>query len=70
MLGNAEVVQQYGGIEGIPTTFIMDKKGNIVEHQVGMLTNGMLEQKIKVLLRYRRSWLKRNVSCNAKLPIP
>jgi cytochrome c biogenesis protein CcmG/thiol:disulfide interchange protein DsbE len=51
VLGTAEVVQQYGGIEGIPTTFIVDKKGNIVDHEVGMLTNGMLEQKIKSLLK-------------------
>jgi glutathione peroxidase-family protein len=51
VLGTAEVVQQYGGIEGIPTTFIVDKKGNVVERQVGMLTKGMLEQKIKVLLK-------------------
>jgi len=51
VLGTAAVVQQYGGIEGIPTTFIVDKKGNVVERQVGMLTKGMLEQKIKVLLK-------------------
>ena len=51
VLGNAEVIQQYGGIEGIPTTFIVDKKGNIVDHQVGMLTKGILEQKIKSLLK-------------------
>jgi thiol-disulfide isomerase/thioredoxin len=51
VLGNAQVVQQYGGIEGIPTTFIVDKKGNIVDHQVGMLTKTMLEQKMNVLLK-------------------
>jgi peroxiredoxin len=51
VLGTMEVVQQYGGIEGIPTTFIVDKKGNIVDHQVGMLTKEMLDQKIKVLLK-------------------
>jgi thiol-disulfide isomerase/thioredoxin len=51
VLGTAEVVQQYGGIEAIPTTFIVDRKGNIVDHQVGMLSKGMLEQKIKVLLK-------------------
>jgi thiol-disulfide isomerase/thioredoxin len=51
VLGNAEVVQQYGGIEGIPTTFIVDKKGNIVDRQVGMLTKSMLEQKIRLLLK-------------------
>jgi peroxiredoxin len=51
VLGTAEVAQQYGGIEAIPTTFIVDRKGNIVDHQVGMLIKGMLERKIKVLLK-------------------
>jgi peroxiredoxin len=51
VLGTAEVAQQYGGIEAIPTTFIVDRKGNIVEHQVGMLSKGLLEQRIKVLLK-------------------
>jgi thiol-disulfide isomerase/thioredoxin len=51
VLGTAEVVQQYGGIEGIPTTFLVDKKGNIIDHQVGMLTKASLEQKLKQLLK-------------------
>jgi len=51
VLGTMDVVQKYGGIEGIPTTFIIDKNGNIVDDQVGMLTNGMLEEKIKVLFK-------------------
>ena len=51
VLGTADVVQRYGGIEGIPTTFFVDRGGNIVDHQVGMLTRTILEQKIKVLLK-------------------
>ena len=51
VLGTMDVVQKYGGIEGIPTTFIIDKNGNIVDDQVGMLTNGMLEEKFKVLFK-------------------
>jgi len=29
MLGNDEVVAAYGGIRGIPTTFVIDKRGNV-----------------------------------------
>jgi len=29
--GNEKVVNDYGGIEGIPTAFVVDKKGNIVD---------------------------------------
>lgn len=51
VIGTMEIVQHYGGIEGIPTTFIVDKKGNIVDRQTGMLTKAMLEQKINFLLK-------------------
>jgi hypothetical protein len=30
VLGDRNVVQQYGGIYAIPTTFIVDREGNIV----------------------------------------
>jgi cytochrome c biogenesis protein CcmG, thiol:disulfide interchange protein DsbE len=50
VLGTTEVVQLYGGIEGIPTTFFVDKKGNIAGQQVGMLDKSALEKKIKVIL--------------------
>jgi thiol-disulfide isomerase/thioredoxin len=51
VLGTAEVVQRYGGIEGIPTTFIVNKEGKVVDRQVGMLTKELLERKIKTLLK-------------------
>jgi peroxiredoxin len=51
VLGSAEVVQQYGGIEAIPTTFIIDKNGDLAGKQVGFLSKEMLEQKLKSLLK-------------------
>ena len=51
VLGSAEVAQQYGGIQGIPTTFFVNKDGTIVDRHVGMLTKAILEQKIKSLLK-------------------
>lgn len=33
--GTKEAAEKFGGIKGIPTTFIFDKKGNIVQKQVG-----------------------------------
>jgi thiol:disulfide interchange protein DsbD len=50
VLGTMEVVRQYGGIEGIPTTFIVDKDGNVAGMQVGMLSKEALEQKVNSLL--------------------
>jgi cytochrome c biogenesis protein CcmG/thiol:disulfide interchange protein DsbE len=51
VLGSAKVVQQYGGIEAIPTTFIVDKNGYIAGTQVGLLSKETLEQKLKSLLK-------------------
>jgi thiol-disulfide isomerase/thioredoxin len=35
--GNAEVVNKYGGIEAIPTSFIIDKEGYVVNKHVGLI---------------------------------
>lgn len=35
LMGNDAITAQYGGIEGIPTTFIIDRKGKIVERFEG-----------------------------------
>lgn len=51
VLGNDQVVEAYGGVDAIPTSFIIDKKGYIVDKQVGMLTNDVLQQKIKTLFQ-------------------
>lgn len=51
VLGTEKVVQQYGGIEAIPTTFMIDKNGYIAGRQVGGLSKEALEQKLKSLLK-------------------
>lgn len=51
VLGSANVTQQYGGIESIPTTFIIDKNGFVAGRQIGMLSKEALEQKVKSLLK-------------------
>jgi len=50
VLGNGKVVDEYGGFEFIPTTFLIDKKGNIVDKHVGMMNRAQLEKKLKDLL--------------------
>ena len=37
VLGNDSVTDQYGGISGIPTSFVVDAAGNIVSKHVGMM---------------------------------
>lgn len=48
--GNQEVVNNYGGIEAIPTSFVIDKKGNIVQSFVGLMSISTYEEIIQNLL--------------------
>ncbi len=50
VLGNREVVAAYGGITGIPTTFFINKKGEIVERLVGYRPVEFFENAITGLL--------------------
>lgn len=49
--GNAEVVKAYGGVQAIPTSFIIDKKGNVVDTHVGLVSKETYTDKIKSLLK-------------------
>jgi len=50
VLGDDKISEEYGGINAIPTTFIIDKNGYIVDTHVGMMSKAQLEAKIKQLL--------------------
>ena len=47
---DGRVEQAYGGISGIPTTFLIDKKGRIAKKMVGYHEKGILEKDIRALL--------------------
>ncbi len=48
--GNQTVTQLYGGIEAIPTTFVIDKQGKIVANYQGLMPSSTYENHIKKLL--------------------
>ncbi len=50
LLGNDDVSAEYGGISGIPTTFIIDRKGNIVQKFEGFTPKQLFESEILKLL--------------------
>ena len=50
LIGGEEVSEVYGGIRGIPTTFVIDRKGNIVKKYVGFTEKEVFEEDIKALL--------------------
>ena len=50
-MGDDAVVAAFGGVEGIPTTFLIDRKGVIRDRKVGMEPKAEYERKILAVLR-------------------
>ncbi len=46
-LTTKDIISPYGGLKGVPTTFIIDKKGNIVERIVGARSKADFLKSIK-----------------------
>jgi thiol-disulfide isomerase/thioredoxin len=47
---NQKVIMDYGGIEAIPTSFVVDKKGKIIASYQGLQPKSVYENHIKKLL--------------------
>ena len=50
VMGNDELAEQFGGILGLPTTFIVDRKGNIVRKFVGLPPAEALNRVVRELV--------------------
>ena len=50
VIGTREVVTDYGGIDGVPTTFFIDREGFIAERVIGLVPESRLEQMVENLL--------------------
>ena len=48
-----KVVQDYGGISAIPTSFVVAQSGNIVDQHVGLVSKDVFVNKIKSLLKQK-----------------
>lgn len=51
LVDNGKVSEMYGPIRSIPTTFIIDKSGNIAKMYIGFRTKETFENDIKELLK-------------------
>jgi len=51
MIATEEVAQKYGGVEALPTTFIIDREGRIVSTHIGLVMKKDYEDEIAALLR-------------------
>jgi thiol-disulfide isomerase/thioredoxin len=50
VIGNEKVVEAYGGIYAIPTTFVIDRQGRIVSRHIGYDDKAVFEKEIQALL--------------------
>ena len=50
-MAGPDLVQLYGGIRGIPTTFLIDKEGRIAKKLVGYQAKEVFESQIQALLK-------------------
>lgn len=50
LLTNGKVDRAYGGVTGIPTTFVIDQSGQIYKRYVGFRPHSVFEKDIKTLL--------------------
>jgi thiol-disulfide isomerase/thioredoxin len=50
VFGDMNIIQNYGGIESIPASFIVNKDGKIVKSYIGLTEKSVYEKEIKKLL--------------------
>ena len=51
VMGDDKVVEAFGGVEGIPTTFLIDRDGQVRDRKVGMVEKAEYEQRILAVLK-------------------
>jgi len=66
LLGNDDLDKAYGGVESLPTTFLIDKQGVIAGKHVGLVSKSTYEEEINRLLKTPGGLVKDH----AALPIP
>jgi len=51
VIGDDMTAQLYGGVDALPTTFLIDREGRVAKAHVGLVSKGDLEKGIQELLR-------------------
>ncbi|MDH3348098.1 MAG: TlpA family protein disulfide reductase [Desulfobulbaceae bacterium] len=50
LMSDQETVSGFGGIAGVPTSFLVNEKGNVVKSYVGYVSHGVLAHDIELIL--------------------
>jgi len=57
LVGNDSVAKSYGGVESLPTTFVLDQSGHIASEHQGLVSKSVYEDEIRQLLDARSTRL-------------
>jgi thiol-disulfide isomerase/thioredoxin len=47
LIGTEQVAGLYGGLDGLPTNFFLDRSGKVVDHVLGLVSESVFEDNIK-----------------------
>jgi cytochrome c biogenesis protein CcmG/thiol:disulfide interchange protein DsbE len=47
LIGTEKVADLYGGLDGLPTNFFLDRSGKVVDHVLGLVSESVFEENIK-----------------------
>ncbi|HEX5430437.1 MAG TPA: TlpA disulfide reductase family protein [Bryobacteraceae bacterium] len=51
MVGDDDLSMRYGGVDSLPTTFVIDRQGRIADKHVGLVSKSIYEDEIASLLK-------------------
>lgn len=66
ILGNDSVATLYGGVDSLPTTFVLDRDGKIASTHIGLVSKSDYENEIMQLLESQQSATRGNVVAAAQ----
>jgi hypothetical protein len=52
-MGTTQLAESYGGILGLPVTFLIGRDGHIAAKYVGLTDTGTIQQKVESLLQQK-----------------
>ena len=55
LMGDEKAAETFGGILGLPTTFLVDRAGKYYSRHQGLVSRGILEEELKVLLAQEKA---------------
>ena len=50
VIGNAEVMEAFGDVDGVPTTYVIDRNGRVIAKHLGYTNKATFEREIDTLL--------------------